>query len=132
MGKLVFGDEAALRELNTITHRFVVNAVQEQLERSRGRCPFAAIDAIGLFESGLSRLCTVTVAVLAPEQARITRLMAREGISRDYALLRLRAQKKDEQFAAECGEILQNDCAAKEVFLQRCHAWLFRIRKTNY
>ena len=129
LGKLVFGDEAALRELNTITHRFVVNAVQEQLEKSRERCPFAAIDAIGLFESGLSRLCTVTVAVLAPEQARITRLMAREGISRDYALLRLRAQKKDEQFAAECGEILQNDCAAKEVFLQRCHAWLFRIRK---
>ena len=41
----------------------------------------AAIDAIGLFESGLDQLCGVTVGILAPKADRLRRIMARDGIS---------------------------------------------------
>ena len=82
LGKLVFADEAALRDLNAITHGAVCRAVRVRLDLARERgCELAAVDAIALFESGLARLCDCTVAVTAPRSARIERLMRREGIS---------------------------------------------------
>ena len=57
-----------------------------------GRPPLAAVDAVALVESGLGRLCDETVAVTAPEAARVARLMAREGISEEYARLRISAR----------------------------------------
>ena len=63
LGALVFTDESALLDLNTITHAAVKKEVLRRLESSTG---LAAIDAIGLFEGGLAELCDVTVAVTAP------------------------------------------------------------------
>ena len=59
------------------------------------------IDAINLVESGLYRLCRRTVAVLAPTETRVRRIMARDGISEDYARLRVQAQKPDEFYRAD-------------------------------
>lgn len=74
------------------------------------------IDAINLVESGLSRLCRRTVAVLAPTETRVRRIMARDGISEDYARLRVQAQKPDEFYRARCTDVLMNDAASPQVF----------------
>lgn len=113
LGKLVFADENALRDLNGITHRYVCAEVERRLEQ---KPPFAVIDAIGLLESGLSDLCTATVAVTAPMEARIARLMAREGIDREYALSRIYAQKPDSYFTENCTYTLCNDYPTLEQF----------------
>ena len=55
--------------------------------------PAVALDAIALLESGAGRLCRVTVAVTASEEARVRRIMAREGISEEYARARAAPQK---------------------------------------
>ena len=78
LGTIVFADEAALLDLNAITHAAVKREVLRRLECQPA---LAAIDAIGLFEGGLAELCDVTVAVTAPEEMRIQRLMQRDGIS---------------------------------------------------
>lgn len=83
LGRLVFSDEKALLDLNRITHRAVKEEVLGRLAHNTS--PLAAIDAIALFEGGLAELCQYTVAITAPWEDRISRLMAREGISRDYA-----------------------------------------------
>ena len=96
LGELVFHSPQKLQVLNAITHPFVVAQVQRQLDLGRKEgYPAAAIDAVALVESGLDRLCDCTVAVVAPVQARIERLMAREGISQAYAKARIEAQKSD-------------------------------------
>ena len=95
LGNLVFADKNALLDLNAITHAAVK---QEVLLRLSGQ-KSAAIDAIGLFEGGLAQLCDCTVAVTAPENSRVERLMKREGITREYALSRIRAQRSQEEFA---------------------------------
>lgn len=74
------------------------------------------IDAINLVESGLYRLCRRTVAVLAPTETRVRRIMARDGISEDYARLRVQAQKPDEFYRAHCTDVLMNDAASPQVF----------------
>ena len=75
-----------------------------------------AVDAIALLESPLKELCQLTVAVLAPPQVRVRRIMAREGISEDYAWARVKAQKPDEYFIQNCDHVLVNDCASAEEF----------------
>lgn len=120
LGNLVFSDEKALSDLNAITHGAVK---AEVLRRLAGKPRLAAIDAIGLFEGGLAELCDVTVAVIAPEEARIQRLMARDGISRDYALRRMAAQKSAGWFRKKCDYCLENN-GTQEDFQKTCLAFL--------
>lgn len=106
LGAIVFSDSAALLDLNAITHAAVKTEVLRRLENCRTG---AVIDAIGLFEGGLAELCDVTVAVTAPEELRVRRLMDRDGISEDYARSRIAAQHSDEWFRARCDYTLVND-----------------------
>ena len=106
LGNLVFSDEKALEDLNAITH----GAVKAEVLRRLSEKPrLAAIDAIALFEVGLATLCDITVAVTAPEEARIQRLMVRDGIGRDYAKRRIAAQKSAEWFRERCDYCLENN-----------------------
>ena len=72
LAAVVFADPAELAALDALTHEAVAREVRRRLWQSEA--PFAAIDAIGLFESGLAALCDETVCVLAPEETRIERL----------------------------------------------------------
>ena len=83
----------------------------------------AAIDAIALFEGGLSQLCDTTVAVCAPKADRIRRLMERDGISREYAENRINAQKSESWFREKCDHTLYND-GTREEFREKCGAFL--------
>lgn len=116
LGKIVFADPAALNDLNAITHAAVRREVERRLEPQPA---LAAIDAIALFESGLDRLCDLTVAVVAPREARVKRLIRRDGISREYAVSRIDAQHDDAWFRRRCGAVLENDGTPEE-FHKKC------------
>ncbi len=105
LGAIVFADQQALLDLNAITHASVKKEVIRRLEKAPR---LAAIDAIGLFEGGLAELCDLTVAVTAPREDRVARLMARDGISREYAEKRIDAQHSDSWFRKKCGHVLEN------------------------
>lgn len=118
LGEIVFADPKALADLNQITHAAVKSEVLRRLEGVE----FAAIDAIALFESGLAALCDITVAVTAPKEERIRRLMAREGISREYAQSRIDAQPDDNWFCLQCRYTLENNGTASD-FQSKCLAF---------
>ena len=70
--------------------------------------------------------CDCTVAITAPEALRIRRIMAREGISEEYARMRVSAQQSSAWFKARCDYCLENDEGdTPESFAQRAQA-LFR------
>lgn len=119
LGAIVFADEKALLDLNAITHGAVKKEVLRQLE---SKPKLAAIDAIGLFEGGLAELCHVTVAVTAPEEDRIARLMARDGISEEYARSRIAAQHSDGWFQEHCDHVLENS-GKLDAFATKCVAF---------
>lgn len=120
LGAIVFSDEQALADLNAITHGAVK---AEVLRLLASKPPLAAIDAIALFEGGLAELCDVTVAVTAPAEDRVARLMARDSISEEYARKRIAAQHNDEWFRERCGYVLEN-IHTKEHFEEKCLAFL--------
>ena len=123
LGSIVFADEEALLDLNRITHGAVKREVLRRLEPNPR---LAAIDAIGLFEGELAELCHVTVAVTAPEEARIRRLMQRDGISEDYARSRIAAQHDESWFRENCRYTLEND-GEIDAFATKCVAFLHTI-----
>lgn len=119
LGNIVFSDENALEDLNKITHAAVKKEVQRRLSSHKG---LAAIDAIALFEGGLAELCDFTVAVCAPEDVRIARLIAREGISEEYAQKRIAAQRPQADFRRMCDYVLENS-GTKDEFYAKCLAF---------
>jgi len=128
LGRIVFNDAKALGRLNEITHKYVAREVEKILAEARceGKT-LAGIDAIALIESGLSKMCDVIIGVIAPVEHRVRRLMEREGISREYALLRISAQKDDAFFKRNCDYVLENDYATEEEFRRRCRELLEAI-----
>lgn len=123
LGKVVFSDKNALRDLNVITH----GAVKEEVSRRLFPPPeLAAIDAIALFESGLAELCDVTVAITAPEEVRIARLVARDGITKEYAAARIAAQPSQEEFRKKCGYVLENS-GDQAAFYAKCLAFFRQL-----
>ena len=123
LGQLVFSDPQALKDLNRITHTAVKQEVLRLLEP---KPTLAAIDAIALLEGGLGELCDLTVAVTAPREDRVKRLMAREGIPREYAEKRLNAQHSDEWFRERCDYVLENSGNLID-FQAKCLAFLRSI-----
>ena len=120
LGSVVFSDESALLDLNKITH----SAIKEEvLRRLESRPKLAAIDAIALFEGGLAELCGVTVAVTAPAEVRVQRLMKRDSISEDYARSRIAAQHDEAWFRQRCDWILENNGTEMQ-FREKCLAFL--------
>ena len=118
LGQRVFSNPEALDLLSHTAWPFVHRAVETLI---REKAPQnIAIDAIGLIESGISDLCQLTIAVTAPEEARVRRLMAREGISEDYARLRIGAQKQNDVFAASCNVTIENSFDTAAQFQARC------------
>jgi len=120
LGSIVFSDERALLDLNKITHSAIKAEVLRRLEETPG---LAAIDAIALFEGGLAELCDMTVAVTAPEEIRVKRLMLRDNINEDYARSRIAAQHNESWFREHCDCTLENN-DTEEQFREKCLAFL--------
>ena len=119
LGTIVFSDEKALEDLNKITHGAIKAEVLRRLE---GKPKLAAIDAIALFEGGLAELCDVTVAVTAPAEVRVKRLMLRDNISEDYARSRIAAQHDEDWFRQRCDCTLENNDTEIQ-FHEKCLAF---------
>lgn len=123
LGAIVFSDEAALQDLNAITHSAIKAEVIRRLE---SKPELAAIDAIALMESGLAELCDVTVAVTAPTEDRVRRLMVRDGISEEYARNRIAAQHEEVWFREKCDYILENS-GNFDAFATKCLAFFRQL-----
>ena len=116
LGAIVFKDEKALADLNAITHRHIIAELDRRIARAEAQgCPAVALDAVALIESGAAQRCRVTVAVTAPEEARLRRIMDREGIPEEYARSRIAAQKPSRWFEERCDHILRSDGSREEL-----------------
>ena len=104
-----FADEQSTNDLNNITHPAVTEEIQSIIKDMeevgyRG----IIIDAIALFESGEDALCDFTVAVVAPKEIRLERIMKRDNITEEKALERINAQKDESFFTSRADFVLWN------------------------
>lgn len=101
-----------LNLLNSIAHRYVIKSVwawlKEQQEDKK-RC--AVIDAPLLIEAGVDSICDKVIAVTAPAELRLARIMMRDGITEPNARARIRAQKPDDFYTSAAQFVFVNDGA---------------------
>ncbi len=116
LAALVFGepdpDKKAekLAALNRITHHNILEYARDWLaEQKKNGSIAACIDAPQLFESGFDGECTHILGVTADRETRITRIMTRDGITREKAEHRITAQHDDAFFSEHCDVLLSNN-----------------------
>ena len=112
--KRVFADPAELAKLNAVVFPAVSAAVEQKIRNCSQKG--LAIDAINLVESGIGRLCGVTVAVTAPPEIRRRRIMDRDGLTEEQAGARIAAQKSADWYRQHCSFLLENREENREVF----------------
>ena len=116
LGAYVFSNAEALEDLNAITHRHIQAEVDKRLRTCAMRgVRLAAIDAIALIESGLSDRCKTVIGVTADTTVRMNRIMKRDGIDAQYAMMRINAQQPNAYFEQHCDHIIKNDGTEAEL-----------------
>jgi len=107
LAKIVFSDPEKLGILNSISHKYI----KEEIERRISRCESsaAAIDGAVIIGSPVEELCSFLVGVTAPDDIRLSRIMLRDGISKEAAIARMKAQKDKDFYINHCKYIIEND-----------------------
>ena len=116
----VFGDGEKLKLLNTTVLGFVLDRVREIFsEYEREGRTLVAVDAPTLIESGFYAECDVVISVLAPKETRISRIVARDGITEDAARARVYAQREDSYYTERSHITVENNGSERE-FEEKC------------
>lgn len=115
LAPIVFSDPEKLRLLNRITHKYVTSEVQNIIS-SLAEDALVILDAPALFESGMDELCELIVGVIAPDEACIERIIARDGISREEAVLRLSKQRSAEAIIESSDCIVYNESTIEDFY----------------
>ena len=105
----IFADKAELEWINSIIHP----AVRTDFEawRNSQTTEFVAVESAILFEGGLRNLCNAVVAVVAPLDVRIARVMRRDNTTRELVEQRIANQRDDAYFRTNSDYIIVNDGA---------------------
>ena len=109
LADVVFHDKEKLTELTRITHKEILAVLGEWEKRAEQQGITAIlVDAPLLFESGFDRECDMTLAVIAPTELRIERIVSRDGISRKEAEERIAAQLADKELSRRADVVISN------------------------
>ena len=112
LADIVFSDEQARLDLNFITHSQVKAEMHYCTVHSDSK--LIVLDVPLLFESGIDRLCDLTLAVLADREGSLLRIMKRDGIDRPRAEARLNSQPDDAFYRARADLLLHNQGSLAE------------------
>ena len=88
------------KTLLPIIHKMVLNEID---------CDRVLLDAPTLFESGVNEICHKIVAVLADREIRLKRILSRDNITTEQALLRINAGKTDDFYKEKCDFVIYNN-----------------------
>jgi len=117
---LIFHDADAKQRYEALIFPFITtyirNAAQELAENGHSGI---LLDAPTLFESGIDRDCVKIIAVTAPPELRMSRIMARDGISAEHALARMQAQHTEDFFRLHADYVICND-GTEEQLAAKC------------
>lgn len=108
LASLIFTNEIHLAKVNELVHP-VVRATFENWLKMHKNAPYVIHEAAILFESGFYKMMDFTLLVTAPENERIARVMARDGVIGQMVRERMQKQWSEEKKEKLAGKVLVND-----------------------
>lgn len=115
LGEIVFADPALRARLEAITHPAICDAMKEALAGlSEKGHPAAVVEATLIHESGRKGLFEAVITVTCDRETAISRLAARDAMSRSQAEARLRAQMDADRKAGASDYVIDNSAGLEE------------------
>lgn len=108
LAEIIFNDDEKRQKLNSITFKYVVDEIKNSIKLNNDKS-IILIDAPLLFESGLDKMCDITIGVVSNEDVKIDRICKRDKLNIKQAKDRLKVQLNDEDLKAKCDFILENN-----------------------
>jgi dephospho-CoA kinase len=108
ISSIVFKDQSQLNKLNALVHPAVFRAFDRWIAEQK-EVPYILKEAALLYESESYKMCDLSILVISPESTRISRIKARDHISEEEIMLRMKRQFSDEQKMKLANHILIND-----------------------
>lgn len=122
LGEIVFGDQQKLRQLETLVHPAVQDALIQRLRDIPAEA-IGVLDAIKLVESGYAPLCHGVWVVTCPPEVQLRRMIERRGMAEAEARARLDAQPPIEPKLALATEVIDNSGTLDDLRRQVTAAW---------
>lgn len=104
LAKRAFSSTQGTELLNKTLLPHIVELIKGEMD-----CDKILLDAPTLFESGVDKMCAVTIAVLADRKIRLERIMERDLIEKEAAILRMNAGKPDEFYLENADYTVYNN-----------------------
>jgi dephospho-CoA kinase len=125
LGRIVFSDPAALKQLESIIHPLVRQAIDLLVQRSLQRV--VVIEAIKLLEAGLSAGCDSIWVSYAPAEIQLARLMQNRGMREEDARQRILSQPLQEQKISAANVVIKNTGTLNDTWKQVSIQWATAI-----
>ena len=109
LGEIVFADPGSRDRLERITHPAIFGAMKEAIAGiAREGHRAAVVEAALIHESGKKGLFEAVISVTCDRETALSRLAARDGMSRSQAEARLRAQMDADRKAEASEYVIDN------------------------
>ncbi len=105
--EIIFNNEENRKLANSIIHPFVRDDFQKWMGLQKSK--YVIQEAAIIFETGAYKLFDRNILVCAPEDLRIKRIIARDGMDESLIRTRMKAQWKDEQKIPLADFCIMND-----------------------
>ena len=111
LGKIVFGNEKKLQQLNAIVHPAVKQYIKEDIayHRKKEDVKYYIIEAALLIEDGYKDICDELWYIYADKEIRISRLLSGRGGTRQKWISVMENQADDDFYIQNCEHIVNNN-----------------------
>ncbi len=129
LGRIVFADPAAMRQLEAIVHPLVRQAIQILAQRAPQKV--IVIEAIKLLESPLREMCDSVWVTHVPKETQIQRLVGKRKMSPEEALQRVEAQTSQAEKRSAADVVIHNQGSFEDTWKQVVAAWQQIVPETT-
>lgn len=117
LGKIVFGNTENLKILNSIIHPKIKELILKLQEKHKNE-EFVFLDIALLYEANFVDLVEKVVVVYVDEDVQLERLMTRNSLSKEEALIRIESQMSPQEKASLGDFVINNSYNKEETFRQ--------------
>lgn len=116
IAEIIYNDKIKREKLNNLTYKYVVEEIKREVKNIKTKN--VIIDAPLLFESGLNKICKITIAVLASTEKKVERICNRDKISQETAIARLNIQETDNFYRKKADYIIVNNGKIEKINME--------------
>jgi len=109
LANIVFNNKESLEELNALIHPLLMNEFVAWSEKKNAeKHSYVIMEAAILFEAGFDVYVDKVLCVSAPIETRISRVVKRDGVSKEQVLSRINNQMTDDERESKSDFIIHN------------------------